>query len=123
MVGLVMNFGSKPQFGGMIACDIDGTYMSGFRPSERDYVFISNRLTDQWSRTIADVGTKRPIYLRPPEFEGEWHEWKVLLIRALKITKLYEDNPKEAVEIKRECPECRIVMVKDGQVVDEDFES
>lgn len=102
----------------MIGCDIDGTYLSGFRPQEEDYVFISGRKTEDWENTVRQVGSDRPIYLRPPFFPGDSPHWKAAMIHAMQITKFYEDDVNQAKEIRRTCPLCLVVMVRDGQIVE-----
>jgi hypothetical protein len=100
-----------------IGCDLDGTYLSGFRPPESDYVFITGRKVDDWTRTVEQVGSDRPLYLRPLWFPGSSPHWKAAMIQWLRITKFYEDEPGQAQEIRRRCPDCRVVMVKNGQIV------
>lgn len=102
----------------MIGCDIDGVLTTGFRPEEADYVIISGRKTDDWPNTLELLGHDRRIYLRPIYFPGDSPHWKAAMIQWLKITKFYEDDLRQAREIRRICPECVVVLVKDGQVVD-----
>jgi hypothetical protein len=101
-----------------VGCDIDGVLTTGFRPEEPDYVIISGRKTDDWPNTLKDFGgLDRRIYLRPLHFPGDSPHWKAAMIQWLKITRFYEDDPGQAREIRRICPECVVMIVKDGKVV------
>jgi hypothetical protein len=90
---------------------------TGFRPPEADYVILSGRLQADWKDTVAQIGTSRPIYLRPPYFPGTSQHWKAACIQWLGITKFYEDDEGQARDIRKFCPQCEVVMVKDGKVV------
>lgn len=105
----------------MTGCDLDGTYLSGFRPSESEYVFVTGRKTSDWCNTVRQVGIDRPLYLRPTLFPGDSPHWKAAVIQWLGITKFYEDERGQASEIKRICPACQVVLVQDGKIIDEDF--
>lgn len=100
-----------------VGCDLDGTYLSGFRPPENEYVFITGRTTDDWINTVRQVGSDRPLYLRPTWFPGDSPHWKAAVIQWLRITKFYEDDSNQAREIRRICPQCEVVMVRDGVIV------
>jgi hypothetical protein len=101
-----------------VGCDVDGVLAHGFIPPEPEFTVISGRTTDDWERTIGQVGTTRPIYLRPPGFPGEAGEWKAVVIRTVGIRRFYEDMPDQAAVIRRICPDCTVVLVKRGQVVE-----
>lgn len=103
-------------------CDLDGTYLSGFRPEETDYIFITGRKAPDWANTIRQVGIERLIYFRPIWFPGDSQHWKAMIIQQMKLTKFYEDDINQAREIKRTCPQCQVVIVKDGKIVDGDFQ-
>jgi hypothetical protein len=105
-----------------VGCDLDGTYLSGFRPPEAEYVFITGRLTDDWKNTVNQVGSDRPLYLRPTWFPGDSQHWKAMLIQSLKITRFYEDDIYQAKEIKRICPQCTVVIIANGVIVNPDFQ-
>lgn len=100
-----------------VGCDIDGVLADGFTPSESEYVIISGRMVDDWGRTSRQVGTRLPIYLRPPNFPGESGEWKAAMILALGITKFYEDAEDQASVIRRCVPHCAVHLVQCGRVV------
>lgn len=100
-----------------VGCDLDGVLVDGFTPPEADFTAISGRNIDDWERTIAQIGTLRPIYLKPPDFPGNSGVWKATMIRLLGIAKFYEDMPDQASQIKLICPDCEVVMVKGGQIV------
>jgi len=106
----------------MIGCDLDGTYLSGFRPAEENYIFVTGRKADDWANTIRQVGAERVLYLRPIWFHGDSPHWKAFIIQTMGIIKFYEDEPGQAREIKRICPTCQVVLVRDGKIVDEDFQ-
>lgn len=101
-----------------VGCDLDGVLADGFTPEEKDFAIISGRKTDDWERTCKQVGTSRPIYLRPPQFAGDSPHWKAAMIQAMGITKFYEDRPEQAAEIRRICPACVVHLVKDGKVIE-----
>lgn len=101
----------------VVGCDLDGTYLSGFRPQEAEYVFITGRKSDDWKNTVKQVGADRPLYLRPIWFPGDSPHWKAAVIQWLHLTKFYEDDPNQAREIRRICPNCEVVMVRDGKIV------
>jgi hypothetical protein len=100
-----------------VGCDLDGVLADGFVPEEPEFTIISGRRTDDWEKTTGQVGTTRPIYLRPQHFPGEAGEWKAAIIRTCGITKFYEDVMEQALVIRRICPECVVVMVRRGKVV------
>ena len=108
----------------MIGCDIDGVLvdrngLTGFLPTEPDYVIISGRKTDDWPNTLASLGhLDKRIYLRPLRFPGDSPHWKAAMIGWLGIVKFYEDDPNQAREIRRICPGCAVHLVKDGRVVE-----
>lgn len=101
-----------------VGCDIDGVLADGFTPPEADFCAVSGRRTDDWLRTIGQIGTDRPIYLRPPNFPGEAGEWKAVVIMTTGITKFYEDTRKQAEVIRRICPQCEVHLVKHGKVIE-----
>lgn len=100
-----------------VGCDVDGVLADGFVPPEADFCVISGRTTDEWARTVAKVGASRPIYLRPPNFPGEAAVWKATVIRTTGITRFYEDMPDQARDIRIICPDCVVVLVKQGEIV------
>lgn len=101
-----------------VGCDLDGVLADGFTPKEADFSILSGRHTDDWDRTIRQVGASRPIYLRPPLYPFESGEWKAEMIRVLGIRKFYEDDPNQARVIRKACPECHVHLVKDGRVIE-----
>ncbi len=101
-----------------VGCDLDGVLADGFTPHEQDFAIISGRFTDDWDRTLSQVGTSRPIYLRPPYFAGDSPHWKAAIIQATGITKFYEDDANQAREIRRICPNCVVNLVRQGKVVE-----
>lgn len=100
-----------------IGCDLDGVLADGFTPPEADFAVISGRHVDDWERTVRQVGAGRPIYLRPPFFPGTSEHWKSHIIQCTGITRFYEDRPEQAAEIRRCCPGCVVLLVKNGRVV------
>jgi hypothetical protein len=101
-----------------VGCDIDGVLASGFVPAEAEFCAISGRRTDDWDRTIGQIGASRPIYLRPQYFPGEAGEWKAAIIMTTGITKFYEDMRDQAEVIRRICPRCVVHLVEGGRVVE-----
>lgn len=104
-----------------VGCDIDGTYLSGFRTEEKDFVFITGRKTEDWGDTVRQLGTEHPLYLRPPWFPGDSPHWKAAMIQWLRIEKFYEDETGQAEVIARRCPDCQVVLIKAGQIVIDDY--
>ena len=101
-----------------VGCDVDGVLADGFTPAETEFCVISGRQTDDWERTIRQVGTVQPIYLRPPSFPGEAGEWKAAIIMTTGITKFYEDMRDQAEVIRRICPQCQVHLVRNGRIVE-----
>jgi hypothetical protein len=101
-----------------VGCDIDGVLAAGFLPAEPEFCAISGRRTDDWDRTVAQIGTSRPIYLRPQHFPGDSGEWKAAIILTTGITKFYEDMRDQAEVIRRICPQCTVVLVRDNRIVE-----
>lgn len=102
-------------------CDLDGTFLSGFRPPESEYVFVTGRLITDWSITIRQIGAERPLFMRPVWFPGNSPHWKSMIIQTMKLVKFYEDDIGQAQEIKRCCPQCQVVIIQNGQIVNGDF--
>ncbi len=98
-----------------VGCDIDGVLSTGFRPKEEDYVIVSGRTVDEWTRTVEEFGSTRPIYLRPFGQPGDRvlaGRWKSVIVSGLKLTKFYEDDALQAAIIKDTCPDCEVVLVE-----------
>ena len=97
-----------------VGCDIDGVLTTGFRPPEDEYVIISGRLVFEWKRTIEELGTEHPIYLRP---FGEWNNsahagyWKGTIIQHLGLDIFYEDEDAQADIIRKMNPKCEVRMI------------
>jgi hydroxymethylpyrimidine pyrophosphatase-like HAD family hydrolase len=93
--------------------DIDGVLTAGIKP-KKPYVIISGRTYREWRRTLKEIGTDAPIYLRP---YGKGYDcsvsgfWKAEIIMRLGIKKFYEDQIEQAEVIKMYCPDCKIIMV------------
>lgn len=100
-----------------VGCDIDGVLADGFTPPEPEFAVISGRMTDDWERTTGQIGTSRPIYLRPEHFPGSSGEWKAAIIMTTGIRKFYEDMRDQAEVIRRICPQCEVHLVRNGKVV------
>lgn len=101
-----------------VGCDLDGVLADGFVPEEPDFAIISGRHTDDWLRTIGQVGHSRPIYLRPPLFGPDSGKWKAQMIGLLGIVKFYEDSREQAETIRRRCPGCVVHLVEGGRVIE-----
>lgn len=101
-----------------VGCDLDGVLADGFVPPEADFAIVSGRKIDDWERTVKQVGTARPIYLRPPFFPGTSQHWKAHIIQCTGITRFYEDMRDQAEEIRRRCPACVVVLVNNGKIVE-----
>ena len=93
--------------------DIDGVLADGTKPI-KPYVVISGRLPDEWDRTVQQIGTKYPIYLRPYGDFGDRDlagEWKSFIINALGVTEFYDDDPLQLEIIAKNCPNCKTIKV------------
>ena len=93
--------------------DIDGVLTRGVVPIH-PYVVISGRLLNEWDRTIAEIGSSHPIYLRPSGKFGDQMaaaNWKARMINAIGVTIFYEDDPVQIAIIRAACPGCRIELV------------
>ena len=94
--------------------DVDGVLTAGVIPKS-PYVVISGRTLDEWNRTLSDIGTKVPIYLRPYGLPGDYvlaGKWKAEMIHKLGITEFYEDMPIQIEIIRSACPDCKVIEVK-----------
>ena len=103
--------------------DIDGVLLEGIKP-KKPYVVISGRRTDWWKKTVREIGTNAPIYLRPITFGKRYDAtmsgmWKAIMITMFKVKKFYEDDDIQAGVIKDYCPDCKVVMVKEGKIINE----
>lgn len=93
--------------------DLDGV-MGKIKP-KKPYVIISGRLYDEWGKTIKEVGTDVPIYLRP---SGKWGDeisaglWKAEMINKLDITEYYEDSFVQIQIIQGNCPNCKVIKIR-----------
>ena len=93
--------------------DIDGVLTKKVKP-EKPYVVISGRTIDEWDKTIKQIGTDTPIYLRP---YGKFGDvilagiWKAEMITRFKIDKFYEDDKRQAEIISKYCPWCEIIII------------
>jgi len=103
--------GSHDGAGEMNGYDIDGVLTAGIKPEE-PYVVITGRVPSMWPSIVLDVGTAAPIYVNP---YGHNHQdagkWKAEVIKALGITKFYEDVPEQAAIIMAMNPDCQVIMV------------
>ena len=98
--------------------DIDGVLTRGIIP-EKPYIVISGRRIDQWDKTLRQIGTEAPIYLRPYGTNSDNDMagfWKAEIITKFRLTDFYEDNHKQARIIKILCPFCNVHMVIGGIV-------
>lgn len=100
--------------------EIDGIFdaprIHGFRP-QAPYVIVTGRKYCDWSRTIREVGTLAPIYMRPDGNTGQDSsksaQWKARMINLLGITTFYESNFDQFTELCRLAIFCNVVFVGD----------
>ncbi len=100
----------KPLYG----YDIDGVLVPRLVVPLAPYVVISGRLYTEWERTVSEIGTDVPIYLRPHGTNGDkWHaaHWKATMIKHLGITVFFEDDAFQAQFIRNQCRNCTVHMV------------
>lgn len=93
--------------------DIDGVLTKKIKPIP-PCVIVSGRTINEWSKTITQIGTDYPIYLRPYGRYGDHIMagiWKSEMITRLGITEFYENEDRQINIIKRYCPNCKIVKV------------
>jgi hypothetical protein len=99
--------------------DIDGVLTAGVRPVE-PYIIISGRNKEQFQDTtdmLWNLGITGPVYLRPFGGEGQRElsgMWKAWMISTAKVTTFYEDEDLQADIIRHACPDCKVVMVRNG---------
>ena len=101
-----------------IASDFDGTFDS--HPeiwSQTDVIITGNywgKYEDVMSRW---PGPKKPIYFCPIDPDEDMMKvvaHKADVINKLKARKFYEDQSEQATVLKIMCPECEIILVKEG---------
>jgi len=97
--------------------DIDGVLVPRKVHPVPPYVVISGRKTKDWERTIAEIGSAMPIYLRPDPMGADGDHvsaghWKAQMILSLGVTLFYEDTPIQASIIRERCPDCEVVLVQ-----------
>ncbi len=98
----------------LIGYDIDGVLVPRRVWPCQTYVVISGRLWTEWCRTVKEIGTDAPIYLRPHGRNGDRHGaglWKANMIGKLGVTDFFEDDAYQAEIIQQSCPGCTIHMV------------
>lgn len=101
----------------MRAYDIDGVLTAGIKP-EKPYVVISGRTIDEWEKTVAEIGTDAPIYLRPYGAYGDHilaGMWKAEMIKRLGVTEFTEDVPLQAAIIQAYNPDCKINLMEEAE--------
>ena len=94
--------------------DLDGVLVPRNVDPIAPFVIISGRTISDWNRTILEVGSLVPIYLRPYGCHGDRllaGRWKAEIIAALGVVEFYEDDPVQAEIIRRTCKSCRLVLV------------
>lgn len=96
----------------MIGTDFDGTLNAGL-DIQPPYAIISGRTFDEYDKEIASHASKTPTYIRgvgePTDME-HIADFKSVMIKLLGITKFYENNSAEADIIKKQCPDCDVVL-------------
>lgn len=95
--------------------DCDGVLVPRKVDPRGRFVVISGRQYTEWSRTVAELGTHAPIYLRPFGQYGDRQaagEWKAQIILALGVQEFFEDDDYQASIIRERCPGCNVVLVQ-----------
>jgi hypothetical protein len=98
--------------------DVDGVLTAGIKP-EGPYIVITGRLMKAWDKTVKEIGTAAPIFMRP--FGGDCDRvaaghWKATVIALCGVSVFYEDDPVQAKVIRERCPTCELRMVVNGKV-------
>lgn len=100
--------------------DIDGVATRGVRPKPEDAaLYVSGRKTDAFERTIRELGSRHPIYLRPASMgpdgsEQHGGQWKAAVINLHGVERFYDDSPVCVAIIRASCPGCEVILVVDG---------
>lgn len=95
--------------------DIDGVLVPRLIVPQAPYVVISGRRLWEWKRTIQEIGTSMPIFLRPygrDDNRDSGGIWKAQMISDLRIEEFFEDDPYQAEIIRFRCPFCKVTLVK-----------
>lgn len=106
--------------------DIDGVLLpyngaEGLVPQE-PYIIVSGRNYTQFYNTVnklREKGIYGPILLRPSSKVGDRvqsGEWKANVINFAGVTTFYEDEDLQAEIIRKECPNCKVIMVTEGRI-------
>jgi hypothetical protein len=98
--------------------DLDGVITIGIFPGPDD-VIISGRSVDEALDTLLALralGIKNQVFFSPVEVveknETRSGTFKARVIRRLGITQFFEDSYEQAAIIKKLCPSCAIVMIR-----------
>lgn len=98
--------------------DIDGVLTAGYVPQPGDVV-ISGRTFAEYDHTAKRAAQICPVYIRGVgKFGDEEHagKFKAEMIRALGVTKFFEDSERQIAIIRAMNPTCEIVHVQRGKV-------
>ncbi len=95
--------------------DIDGVLIPQKVRPQKPYIIITGRKYEEWDRTIKQIGTEAPIYMRPYGEHGDQllaGKWKAEMINKLGIKIFYEDDPVQIKIIQENCLNVKIIQVK-----------
>ena len=94
--------------------DIDGVLVPQKVKPQKPYIIITGRTYKEWDRTIKEVGTEAPIYMRPYGEYGNQSlagKWKAEMINKLGVETFYEDDPVQIKIIQEDCSNVKIIQI------------
>lgn len=100
-----------------VATDFDGTYGRKVEPAppEQPRCCITGRTFSEYDKSIANVASKMPVYIRGTGKVGDGvhaGEFKASMINLLGVTHFMEDDPGQMAIIQERCPHvviCKVV--------------
>ncbi len=97
---------------GLTGWDIDGVLTKGRMPGCRDVV-ISGRVFSEYDSFAKRLAQVCPVYIRGTGVRDDLPaqiEWKIEMIRRLKVTTYHESEPRIARAIRRALPNVKVIV-------------
>ena len=102
----------------MIGFDFDGVVTTGrYKPDFTDVIITGNTIP-MFAHVIKEMkrlGVACPVYFMPYDSANNIQvaaKWKSEMIERLNCSRFYEDDPNQAFIIKKNCPNCEVVVVR-----------
>lgn len=102
----------------MIGYDFDGVVTTGkYHPDYGDVIITGNTIP-MFAHVIKEMkrlGVACPVYFMPYDAANNppiVAKWKSEMIERLKCSRFYEDDPTQFRIIKRNCPDCEVILVR-----------